>query len=303
MHIDVHAHHYAPEYFECLSKLTGTSIEPTAEGTPVTLDERADMVKASGIDLQILSLGSAMQFLPKLADAPIAARVANDSLAAITHGYSGRFGAFGAVPLPNVDAALDEAARCLDELKMLGITLGCSIGDQSPEDPAFDPFWAEMNRRKAAVFFHPVARSVEPLLADYRLVFMVGACFEDTLAAVRIALSGLTTRYPDVRIIVPHLGGLLPLGYARVEQRVSTALLQQLYYDTAVGAGPGLHCACETLGIDRLVLGTDDAGNGKTQRGVDYIRQSGLDPEEIENILGGTAAHILQLQPSTVASG
>ena len=67
----------------------------------------------------------------------------------------------GAVPLPDVDAALREAERCLDTLHMQGLTFGCSIGDYSPEDERFHPFWAELDRRYTVVLLHPVHRYVE----------------------------------------------------------------------------------------------------------------------------------------------
>jgi aminocarboxymuconate-semialdehyde decarboxylase len=221
--------------------------------------------------------------------------VGNDAYAAITREYPGRLAAFGSVPLPHVDAAIAEASRCLDELRMLGINLGCSIGEQTLDDPAFEPFWAELNRRKAVVFLHPIFRATDPHLQDYELARMAGACFEDTLAALRLVLSGLTERNPDLRVIVPHFGGTLPVIYPRIARRGKAALLRSLYYDTANGYGPALRCACEALGPDRLMLGTDFPYIGSIKQNVDYIVDAGLSPEVERQILETTASDLLGL--------
>src|SRR5262249_24207171 len=160
--------------------------------------------------------------------------------AEITARYSRRLQAFGSVPLPHVDAAIAEASRCLDELRMLGITLGCSVGERTLDDPAFEPFWNELDRRKTVVLLHPIFRATDPHTQQYELARMPGACFDDTPAALRLLLSGLTDRNPNVRIIVPHFGGTLPVIYPRIARRGKAELLKKLYYDTANGYGPAL---------------------------------------------------------------
>jgi 6-methylsalicylate decarboxylase len=297
LHVDTHAHYYPDEYFDRLSALAGKTLSSPADGPRLPFDERAGMVKEAGVDVQVLSLGSTMQYLPDLKDAQSAVRIANDVYARVISDSHGVFAAFGSVCLPNVDASLKEAAYCLDELKLVGITIGCTIGDKSPEDPAFEAFWAEMNRRKTAVFLHPVARAAEPLLKDWGLVPMVGACFEDTLSAMRIWMSGLTDRYPHVKIIIPHLGGAMPFAQYRMERRGKDGALKAFYYDSATGNPPALRCACEILGSHKIMLGTDYGGAAEGfKANVDYIHEAGLGPEVTESILGGTAAEILGLK-------
>src|SRR5438046_1243059 len=77
------------------------------------------------------------------------------------------------------------------------------------DDPKFEPFFAELNRRGAVLFLHPCGIGA-PMTDAYGLDWMVGGCFEDTVTSLRLIMSGLTSRYPDVKIIIPHLGGTLP---------------------------------------------------------------------------------------------
>jgi aminocarboxymuconate-semialdehyde decarboxylase len=293
MRIDVHGHYLPPEYVDLLSRATGASRQDPAIQQQGTIDERIGMLDESGVHLQVLSLGSNVPYLSKEQDAVAVARVGNDAYAAFARDHPGRLAAFGSVPLPHVDAAIAEAGRCLDELKMLGIALGCSVGERTLDDPAFSPFWSELNRRKAVVFLHPIFRATDAHIRDYELARMAGACFEDTLAALRLLLSGLVDRNPAVRIIVPHFGGTLPVIYPRIARRGKADLLRKLYYDTANGYGPALRCACEALGPERLMLGTDFPYIGSIKQNVDYVLDAGLPQEAEQQILERTAAQLL----------
>jgi 6-methylsalicylate decarboxylase len=219
MRIDVHAHYFPPEYTACLQRLGDPRAESrdAVPGGPPTLAEQAAMLDAVGIDLQVLSISLLQPYLPRETDAVAAARLANDIYADATRGHAGRFAAFGCVPLPHVDAALAEAERCLDRLGMRGITVGCSVAGQSLDDAAFAPFFAELDRRAAVVFLHPVGQGLVPERDPHGLAWMVGAPFEDTVAALQLVMSGLTIRYPNVKVIVPHLGGTLPFLLGRIE--------------------------------------------------------------------------------------
>ena len=289
MRIDVHGHYLAPEYVALLAK------DDPAIRLQGRIDERVGMLDEAGVDLQVLSHGSNVPYLEREADAVAAARVGNDAYAQIALDYPGRLAAFGSVPLPHVDAAIAEASRCLDELHTLGIALGCSVGERTLDEPTFEPFWAELDRRRAVVFLHPIFRTGDPHLREYDLARVAGACFEDTVAALRLLLSGVTDRHPNLRIIVPHFGGTLPVIYPRIARRGKAQLLKSLYYDTANGYGPALRCACETLGTQRLMLGTDFPYIGSIKDNVDYVLQAGLSQQDQEQILERTAEDLLGL--------
>jgi len=293
MRIDVHGHYLPPEYVELMGRLRPAVSQDQAIRQQGSIDERVGMLDESGVDLQVLSLGSNVPYLDRETDAVAASRLGNDAYARIAREHSGRLGAFGSVPLPHVDAAIAEASRCLDELRMFGIALGCSIGERTLDDPAFEPFWAELNRRNAVVFLHPIFRATDAHIKDYELARMAGACFEDTLAALRLLLSGVTDRHPDLRIIVPHFGGTLPVIYPRIARRGKADLLRKLYYDTANGYGPALRCACDALGPERLMLGTDFPYIGTIKQNVDYVLEAGLSDETQKQILETTASELL----------
>ena len=296
MRIDVHAHHYPEEYLKVLEPIEGETVRrDPATTNQAPLDERAGMLKEAGVDLQVLSAGSHPPYGNDEAACVSAARVVNDAYAAAAASHKGRYAAFGSVPLPHVDASIAETARCLDELGMLGINLGCSIGEQTLDDAAFEPLWEDLDHRRAVVFLHPIFRATDAHLRDFDLARMAGACFEDTLAALRLVLSGLTERHPNVEVIVPHFGGTLPIIYPRIARRGKAELLRRLHYDTANGYGPALVCACQALGADRLMLGTDFPYIGSIRQNVDYVLQAGLSQEETDQIMDRNAARLLKV--------
>ncbi len=305
MRVDVHAHHYPEKYVSCLTRFgKDTSHTAKAPGAGVTLDQRLDMLNRSGIRVQVLSVGAFQPYFPGAQEATTAAKVANDLYAEVCKKYNGRFEAFAAVPLPHVDAALVEMERALDELGMVGVNLGCSVAGRPLDDPAFEPVFVELNRRSAVMFLHPQGIGCGPLLEDHGLNFTLGAPFEDTIAALRLVLAGVISRYPEMRVIVPHLGGTLPFLRMRLDGSLRgrtefkpSEVLKRLWYDTVNENIASLHCAREAFGADRLLLGTDfpHVHGDRFERCVSYIQQSDLPAEEKTAILDHNAQSLLGL--------
>ena len=313
MAIDIHAHYYPPELIELMAALGSRAVAAVrGAGAERSLEERLQLLERHGITQQVLSVGILAPDLPDREQAITAARCANELYAAACRASSRRLAAFGAVPLPHADAAVSEARRCLDELGMVGITVGCSVAGRPLDDPAFAPLFAELDRRAAVLFLHPVGASTGPHTTDLGLPWMIGAVFEDTIAALRLVLSGMTTRYPRLRVIVPHLGGTAPFllerleYYVELERRKGNALhlcggvrehLRQLWYDT-VNLQPGaLRCAAEAFGTERLLLGTDFPflSGAAFCSCISYVREAALAPEQREAILTRNASQLLGL--------
>ncbi len=314
MRIDVHAHYFPDDYVGCLARLAHPEAGAVARvpGRPRTLDEQVGALDAVGIDLQVLSVSLLQPYLRVEADAVAAARLANDIYADVTRQYRGRFAAFGCLPLPHVDAALVELQRCLDTLGMVGVTVGCSVAGRQLGDPTFEPLYAELDRRGAVMFLHPVGAGVLLESDPFNLSWMVGAPFEDTLAALQLLMAGVTRRYPRIQIIVPHLGGTLPFLLERIDGNVegrrtsgapvpfagpTSTQLRRLWFDTVNAHPSALQCACQSFGADRLLLGTDYPymTGSRLQRLVDLPAEVGLSAGETTAILGGTAQALLRL--------
>jgi len=306
MRIDVHAHYYPEKYIAYVSRLRGeTNYRIRASGAAVTLEQRVDLLNQSGIRVQILSVGAQQPYSSNAQEAIRAARLGNDLYAEVCAQHGGHFVAIAALPLPHVDAALAELTRALDDLGMVGVSLGCSIVGRPLDEAAFEPLFAELDRRGAVLFLHPVGRGCGSLLEGFDLNFPLGAPFEDTVAALRLILAGIVDRYTRLRIIVPHLGGTLPFLIERLDgslaertQYKPSEYLKRLCYDTVNGSRAALRCARDAFGADRLLLGTDfpHLAGPRFEQCVSYIEQSDLASEEKSAVLDRNAQSLLGLR-------
>ena len=310
MRIDVHAHLWSESYLDLLVRLgnsrTGVHRGLGAGVTEEELRKRFELMDAAGIEMQILSVTPASPHFERQADAVKAARQANDEYAAMTRRFPARFRAFAALPLPHTDAALAELGRALDELGMVGAAVTTSVLGRPLSDDAFHPIYAELNRRKGVLYMHPAGCGAEsPLINGHQMVWSVGAPIEDTIAIMGLVLSGIPSRYPDMKIIASHLGGLLPMVVKRVDDHMAfeapnvpekpSLAFKRLWYDT-VGHNhvPALRAAAESLGADRLLLGTDfPYQSGELfYAAVDYVRRAGLSEDDVRAILDRNAASL-----------
>lgn len=301
MVIDVHAHYYPKDYTDYIGRpdVVSTRVAPLSAQS---LHERLELLDEAGIDLQVLSVSQAQPYLPEADRATQAAQMVNDLYIMLCVEHPQRFRTFAALPLPHVAESLQELDRVMTRTEVVGITLGCTVNGRPLDIPAFGPIFEELNRRHAVVFLHPVGRVDIDWLSDFNLAWMVGAPFEDTVAAVRLVLSGTIDRYPDIRFIVPHLGGTLPFLGARIASKnaLGTGLtdgLKTLYYDTVSGSVASLVSALDTFGPDRLLLGSDYPYYAKDEflHLIRYIDQADLSHGQRALIKGGSAGKLLNL--------
>jgi 6-methylsalicylate decarboxylase len=133
---------------------------------------------------------------------------------------------------------------------------------------------------------------------------VIGAPIEDTITAVHLVRAGIPARFPNLQIILCHLGGALPVLLDRIDEKLGPTAegtlpshhLRRLWYDTVDhGSVPALQCATRTVGADRLLLGTDYpfAVGAALDRCLDHIRAAQLTEPETAGILGGHAAGLL----------
>lgn len=269
--IDVH-HHLIPAPMRAQFTAMGTTEVAGRELPEWSPDLSLGVMDRHGIEFALLSVSAPGMHFGDDDKARVLARACNDASAGIVAESPHRFGFFASLPLPDLDGALDEAARALDELGADGIVLLSSHSDGSYlGDPRFDPLMAELDRRGATVFIHPAI----PTAADHIDVsiplFAMEFTFDTTRAAFNLAYQGTLERYPNIRFILSHAGGTVPYLAARFDllwfqepelveraPKGGTAYLRTMYYDTALSANPhALRSLQELVGIDRILFGSD----------------------------------------------
>lgn len=322
--VDIHAHFISTRYSEAFARLGGAptalargagtppaghvAIPPTDEGDDVAA--RLALMDAADVAVQVLSPATAAPYLEDEADAVEAARLCNDEYAALVSRHPDRFRAFVSLPLPHVAASRRELARGLDELGAIGVTINCSVLDRSAADDAFLPVYEELDRRGAVVFFHPTVNGIcSALVNDYGLGISVGTSFEDTLIALHLVAKRIPERFPNIRFVIPHFGGMLPMLLDRLDNQgfvppldlaePVSETLRGFYYDTVGhGSQAALQCAWRAFGADHLVTGSDYPvllAFEAYRRTFEYIGESELPPDDVDQILHRTAHDLLGL--------
>ena len=309
MLIDVHAHQFPQKYVETVTRHGREVLAPLSRET---LEERLSLMDAAEVDIQVLSPANLVPYFETAAVAVEAAQILNDGYAELTHRLPNRFKAYVSLPMPHVDASLREMERGLDQLGFAGVYFGCSILDRPVTQKEFEPVYQEMNRRGAILCFHPVVNGLcSALLNDFNLAGSVGTTLEDTLVVLHMIIGQIPHRYPNIKIIVPHFGGLIPMLLNRIDNQVAatykdlpekpSVTAKRFWYDT-VGHGsyPALRCACDAFGPEHLVTGSDYPvplmyeGYGRTlperhARAFSYIKEAGLPGDAVEQILHRSA--------------
>lgn len=244
-----------------------------------TVDDALDVMEANDIAAAVVSAPVPSQAFQDRALAEEGVRVCNESYAHLVADHPTRFGFFANVAPLHVDLAIEQAAYALDELGADGVILMTTAGGRYLGDPAFDPLFAELNRRHAVVFTHPdrlpdshiEIPGVDEFIADYML--------DTTRAALSLIASGTMRRYPDLSIILSHAGGFLPYAAGRVESAGRQGegpdpaefrnALRRFHYDTAMpmspNATPSLLAAA---GPTQILYGTDFAARPAGEVGV-----------------------------------
>jgi len=299
--IDVH-HHYAPaEYI--------TEINPKSPLSPPirtwNLEKTLADMEKTGTGIAILSISNPGLWFGDRESTRKLARTCNEYGARIVSNNRKRFGAFVAVPLPNPDDALKEIEYGLDVLKFDGVGFMTNYAGKYLGDAAFAPVWAELNRRKALVYTHPITcpscENLVPGVAPRVIEF--GTDTTRTIAS--LVFSGATSKYPDIRWLFSHAGGTMPFLIDRFQEaakepanakRLPNGLmyeLQRFYYDTAQSAHPvTMTTLAKVIPLSQVVFGTDFPFRGGEEQ-VASLYKSGFSIQEIRGIERDNAVRLM----------
>ena len=195
-------------------------------------EERLANMDAAGIDVAVLSLAAPCiqdEYEPDQAIAR--ARAANDALAEAVAAHPDRYVGLAALPLQSPEAATEELERCVGELGFRGALANgySSVGNLETaayyDEPQYLPFWERVEALGVPFYLHPR----NPLPTQRRLYenreSLLGPSWaftaETASHCLRMIVSGLFDRLPDLQIVIGHMGELLPFAVARTEQRLS----------------------------------------------------------------------------------
>ena len=303
--IDVHRHFLTPE-------TVGSQylVEPPFKrwSLPLMLDD----MDQGGVTAAMLSLTPTLLTASAEGGAITARhyRRCNEYAAQLVADHPGRFGFFAGIPLTDTDASLAEIDYAFGTLKADGIVVFTSYGNQWLGNAAFDPVFAELNRRKAVVFTHPVAApccsELIPEVGDSEIAFGTDTSY----AIASMIFTGASQRFPDLTMIFSHGGGTVPylirrfVTDAKNQPKLAKLLprgfmpeLQRFYFDIAqIPARAPLLALKEVMPVSQLLFGTDYPFRSAAEH-VDGLKQSRVfSARELREIDTNTARLVPRLR-------
>ena len=326
--VDIYCHIAPEKFFQEMNRIAPRlgNIAARLRGVKklFDLDERFREMDQFGDYRQIISLPN-----PPIEDFAVGeiglglARIGNDAMAELCAHHPARFPTFvAALSMTDVEGSVREARRAVKELGAGGIQIFTSVAGRPLDEGAFEPIFATMAELDLPIWLHPARTAAMPdYPAEQKSRFEMWWCFgwpyDTSVAMVRMVFNGLLDRYPRLKIITHHLGGMIPfydgrigpglkvLGSRTSDEDYSKILsslkrphldyLHDFYGDTALFGG-GVHavrCGLEFFGSDHVVFATDTP-LGPIAPTIDAIRKLEISDADRAKIFAGNAERLLK---------
>jgi len=280
-------------------------------------ERRLQSMDEAGITMQVLSgTGPGPDLVPG-PDGVAMSREMNDYLAAAVARHPGRFAGFAALPMQAPDAAALELARAVKELGFLGALINGSTNGLFLDHPSYDSLLAAAVELGVPIYIHPHLPP-DPVRQAYFSDLPAGAArvlesagwgwhSETAIHVLRMVVAGTLDRHPRLKLIIGHMGEMLPMMLARIDEvfaldidhlkrPVSRALLDQVWITTSgIFTEPPFLAALQTFGIDRIIFSVDYpyAPNAK---GRAFLDRLSLTPADMAKLTHGNVDALLGLK-------
>lgn len=304
--IDMH-HHILPPIF--LSTLGDRIGRQTLKGPPPPWSPQIslELMDRNSISMAVTSFGPPGFWFGDIEETKKLVRGCNEYSADLRRDYPGRFGMFAVLPFPDVDATLKEIEYAFDVLKADGVELMTNCANEYPGDPKFAPVFDELNRRKAAVYFHPIPANYGTPILDNFPPATLEFPFDTTRAVMSLLFGGTLARCPDVSFIFSHAGGTIPflaerLARLTMREDLKKAVpngvipeLGRLYFDTALSTNKLIFGPLQMLlKPGHILFGSDfpQAPESTTISSLRGLNELGLDEATLRGILCENSARL-----------
>ena len=241
--------------------------------TRYTPEERLEEMDAIGTDMHVVSVATGLYNYNLPPEQGLqASREVNDEIAGMMRRWPERFSGLATVPMQDVKAAVTELERAVSVLGLKGAMLDTEVNGLAWDDPGFDPLFKAAEELGAVLFFHPSSARISGWEGPRRfhLSNTIGNTMEDTLTVAALIFGGVLDRHPSLKAVIAHGGGPACFGIGRMDrawelspqarihiQQPPSRYLRRLYYDCITWSEAALRFLIDTVGADRVVLGSD----------------------------------------------
>jgi predicted TIM-barrel fold metal-dependent hydrolase len=299
---------YAPSYVKQLDLISArlTDLGP----------ERIRRMDAARIDLQVLShVSPGVQTLDSATAIRLSIKI-NDWLGEIISKYPNRFAGFAMLPTQSPDAAADELERTVTKLGFKGVLINGHTNGRYLDDEFFAVILARAQKLDVPIYIHPTdpPKGISDIYyRDYPALVTGGWGWqvETGTHLLRIMCGGVFDRFPRLKIIIGHMGELIPYNLQRInkaltlgnwlmkekgmQQTVFYYMRQNVFITTSgVFDEAALQCAIAELGIDNILFSVDDPF-GDNFEAMNFLNSVAISAADREKLAHGNAERILKL--------
>jgi uncharacterized protein len=284
-------------------------------------DHRLTSMDANGITMQVLSVDTFGANLLTPDAAPAFAIRYNDLIAQRIARHPTRFTAFAHLPMANPPAAADVLEQAVAAYGFRGAMIRGLTEDQFLDHPKFKPVLERAEKLGVPIYIHPglppaaVAETYYSHFSHHSGMLESIACYgwgwhsETAIHVLRLLIAGIFDMYPGLKIIIGHMGEMLPMmmvrsnrafqpGNGGANQRTLIDTFHQQLYITTSGffTQPPLRLAIDTFGIDNILFSVDYPFSNN-EMGIDFLHNIALPEDQIAKIAHGNADKLLKLTP------
>jgi predicted TIM-barrel fold metal-dependent hydrolase len=285
---------------------------------------RIGAMDEAGLNVQILSAHTpGVQNLPGQEGIDFAYRLNKMLVDGPMATYPGRFEAFATLPLQSPQASADELERAVREDGFLGCLTNGIIGNKFLDHPDFEPVLARAEALEVPIYIHPGLPPDEVfqiyysnMRPEYQKEFQdqilsisaYGWHQEVVTQCLRMITSGVFDRFPNLQVIIGHMGEGLPFFYERVVKKMGEATersldkpFEQYFHDnfwfttSAFFQDELLDLLLKHISVDRVMFATDYPFENMKE-GTDWFRAVDLPRETKEKIAFRNAERLFGIE-------
>jgi len=261
---------------------------------------RIDSMTKTGIDREILSTWTDAHAHGLDAERGAAwHRALNESIAELARHHDAHFSILASGYLGDAARAARELEFAVRELGAIGAVAATNVEGTNLGELPLDEYWAAAVQLGVPVFLHPMQPNPTPRTRRFAMNQVVQYTVDTTLCVGSLIGAGVLDRFPTLELILSHGGGTLPWVIGRFDvmfersdragtgitaTRPPSAYLDRLHYDTILHDPRALRYLASRVGVERLVIGSDDSFPPADRDPLGSLRAAGFSAAEIERI-------------------
>ena len=278
-------------------------------GGHVNLDDRIRAMAKCGVDVQVITLTTPGVDWAEPNSAIRLARVTNDAYGDIMEKLPDKFVALATLPMQDPQAASEELERAVKERGLRGAMVFSNAAGSPIDGEPYMQVYKTAVKLDVPIFIHPTSPLNTVGMEDYRLVPIMGFGVDTSLAILRLVLGGVLERFPELKLVATHTGGVFPYLRGRIEAaykaypetraripRPPSEYFRRIWLDTVCYDSEVLKSSLAFWGPGKMVMGSDYPHQiGDLENCVGRVKGLQIDGDNEAAILGDNAAELLKL--------